>query len=170
MAGDVPAYRSFLDQLTHLLKSYFRKRLGDSSEVDDLIQEALLAVHHRRHTFSNQVPITAWIHAIARYKYVDWLRAKTRHTSLFEPLGEMDAPATDPIAAWQAKWDIRRLLATLPAKQRQAIEYVKLHGFSVAEAAIAMGTSEGAIKISVHRGLKAMGHLLSGDHFEPESP
>jgi len=169
MSGDVTAYRSFLEQLTDLLKSYFRKRFGDSSEVDDLIQEAMLAIHHRRHTFSNQVPITAWIHAIARYKCADWLREKKRHALLFEPLGEIDAPAADPIAAWQAKWDIRRLLATLPAKQRQAIEYVKLYGFSVAEAAIAMGMTEGAIKISVHRGLKAMGHLLSGDHFEPES-
>ena len=48
------------------------------------------------------------------------------------------------------------MLQTLPDKQRLPIEYVKLEGLSVVETARLTGLSESAVKVGVHRGLKAL--------------
>src|ERR1700732_4095339 len=72
LAGDAVAYRMFLDELTAHLRSYLRRRLGGlPDEVEDLLQELLLAVHNKRHTYDPKPPLTAWVQAIARYKLVD---------------------------------------------------------------------------------------------------
>jgi RNA polymerase sigma-70 factor, ECF subfamily len=159
VAGDPPSYRGFLVMLDALLRRYFRKRLTDrAADVDDLVQEAVLAVHHRRHTFSGTVPITVWVHAIARHKFIDLLRADASRAALFEPIdaAACEAAGPDDIAAWQARRDLHRLLARLPSSQRQAIEAMKVEGLSVSEAARATGLSESAVKVYVHRGLRAL--------------
>jgi RNA polymerase sigma-70 factor, ECF subfamily len=158
IAGDAASYREFLLLLEALLRGYFRKRLTDrAADVDDLVQEAVLAVHHRRHTFGGAVPMTAWIHAIARHKFIDLLRADASRGALFEPLLEAtEAVGVDVIGAWQAQRDLCSLLAALPLKQRAAIEAVKLQGLSVVEAARSTGLSESAVKVYVHRGLRAL--------------
>src|SRR5512145_2013831 len=73
--GDAVAYRRFLDALAGHLRAYYRRRLfALPDEVEDLVQEALIAVHNQRHTYDAAQPLTAWVHAIARYKMVDLLR------------------------------------------------------------------------------------------------
>jgi RNA polymerase sigma-70 factor, ECF subfamily len=160
--GDAAAYRRFLDSLLDLLRSYFRQRLSGSEDVEDLVQEAVITVHQRRHTFSGQVPITAWIHAIARYKLMDWLR---EHVSERQERGEWSddaVPACDGHRAWEARRDLQRLLTLLPDKQRMAILHVRIWGSSVREAAQRMGISESDVKISVHRGLRALSFNVPG--------
>jgi RNA polymerase sigma-70 factor (ECF subfamily) len=158
LGGDAASYREFLLMLEAMLRGYFRKRLIErAADIDDLVQEAVLAVHRRRHTYERSVPVTVWIHAIARHKFIDLLRADAARAALFEPLDDAsEAMRSDPIGAWQAGWDLQRLLGTLPDKQRAAIEAVKLQGLSVAEAARSTGLSESAVKVYVHRGLRAL--------------
>lgn len=163
LGGDAKAYRAFLEQLDSLLRRFFGKRLHQRPEdLEDLVQEVLLAVHARRHTYSGRVPVTAWIHAIARYKFVDWLRSKGR-APVAEPLEAHHDVASDPIEAMHATWDLGKLLATLPAKQQLPIIYTKLQGLSVREASGLTGMTEAAIKVAVHRGLKAMGMKPAGE-------
>ena len=96
IGGDAACYREFLVMVESMLRRYFRRRLTDrAADIDDLVQEAVLAVHHRRHTFGRAVPVTVWIHAIARHKFVDLLRADSSRAALFEPMSESsewDAP------------------------------------------------------------------------------
>ncbi|MBA2722747.1 MAG: sigma-70 family RNA polymerase sigma factor [Methylibium sp.] len=154
--GDCVAYRRFLDQLLLLLRAYYRKRLSESADVEDLVQEAVLAIHDRRHTFGGMVPITAWIHAIARHKLLDWLRLHAAERREAAELSPGPEPSAQMIEPWQAERDVRLLLATLPDRQRAAIEQVRLLGCSVREVAAALGMSEAAVKVSVHRGIKAL--------------
>jgi RNA polymerase sigma-70 factor, ECF subfamily len=165
VGGDAACYREFLVMVESMLRGYFRRRLSErAADVDDLVQEAVLAVHHRTHTFDGKVPVTVWIHAIARHKFIDLLRADASRAALFEPTGDAAADTagsegradTDSLAAWQAQWDVRRLLATLPLKQRVAIEAVKIDGLSTGDAARRTGLSESAVKVYVHRGLRAL--------------
>ena len=73
--GDAASYHQFLKALSAHLRAYFRKRLFQRlDEAEDLVQETLLAVHNRRHTYRSNQPLTAWVHAIARYKLIDLLR------------------------------------------------------------------------------------------------
>lgn len=158
LGGDAPAYHRFLKDLSAYLRAYFRKRLFQRpDDVEDLVQETLLAVHNQRHTYRHDQPLTAWVHAIARYKLVDLLRAQSSREALTDPLDdELELFAASDTEAADAKKDLGRLLATLPDRQRLPIVHVKLEGLSVVEAAQRTGMSESAVKIGVHRGLKAL--------------
>jgi len=162
--GDAAAYHRFLKALSAHLRAYFRKRLFQRpDEVEDLVQETLLAVHNQRHTYRLDLPLTAWVHAIARYKLVDLLRAHTSREALTDPLDdELELFAVSDTEADEARKDLNKLLAGLPERQRLPIVHVKLEGLSVVEAAQLTGMSESAIKIGVHRGLKALAAKIRG--------
>jgi RNA polymerase sigma-70 factor, ECF subfamily len=164
LGGDAAAYHRFLKALSAHLRAYFRKRLFQRpDEVEDLVQETLLAVHNQRHTYRSDQPLTAWVHAIARYKLVDLLRARASREALTDPLDdELEVFATSDTDAADARKDLGQLLASLPDRQRLPIVHVKLEGLSVVEAAQLTGMSESAIKIGVHRGLKALAARIKG--------
>ena len=159
--GDAAAYRSFLQASSAHLRAFFRRRLQRwPDEVEDLVQECLLAIHNQRLTYDTAVPLTSWIHAIARYKWIDWLRRHGRREAQHQPYDEEDDTqqlfsSADAEAA-EASRDLGKLLATLPAQQRDAIVHTKLDGWSVRDTAAAMGISEASVKVAVHRGLKAL--------------
>ena len=164
LSGDTAAYHGFLKALSAHLRAYFRKRLFQRpDEVEDLVQETLLAVHNQRQTYRSDQPLTAWVHAIARYKLVDLLRARASREALTDPLDdELEVFASSDTDAADAKKDLHKLLASLPERQRLPIVHVKLEGLSVVEAAQLTGMSESAIKIGVHRGLKALAAKIRG--------
>jgi RNA polymerase sigma-70 factor (ECF subfamily) len=157
--GDAQAYAGFLRETAALLRPFFRRRLAQlPDDVEDLVQETLLAVHNKRHTYDAAQPVTAWMYAIARYKLVDLLRARAGREALHDPIDdELPELGSDAApAAQEAQRDLRVLLAQLPDKQRLPIQYVKIDGLSVEEAAKLTGLSPSAVKIGVHRGLKAL--------------
>ena len=158
LAGDATAYRRFLAELTRHLRGFLRKRIPRfPDDVEDLVQEILLAVHNARHTYRSDEPLTAWVHAIARYKLMDFFRARARCECLNEPIdnyAEIFAVTVDEPS--EARRDISKLIERLPDKQRLSILHVKLQGLSVAETAQLTGLSESTVKVSVHRGLKAL--------------
>ena len=162
--GDAAAYHQFLKALSAHLRAYFRKRLFQrTDEVEDIVQDTLIAVHNQRHTYRADQPLTAWVHAIARYKLIDLLRARASGESLNVPLDdELALFAASDTEAREAKKDLDTLLAGLPDRQRLPIVHVKIEGLSVVEAAQRTGMSESAIKIGVHRGLKALPAKIRG--------
>lgn len=162
--GDAGAYREFLADLTRLLRGYIRKRIPQMhDDVEDIVQEILLAVHNARHTYRTDEPLTAWVHAIAHYKLMDFFRARARRGSLTESIDDyIDIFAAPDDEPGEARRDIGKLLDHLPDKQKLSIMHVKLHGLSVAEAARLTGLSESAVKVSVHRGLKALAAKVRG--------
>ena len=162
--GDAAAYHRFLQRLGALLRGYFRRRLQQlPDEVEDLVQETLMAVHAQRQTYRRGEPLTAWVHAVARYKLVDLWRRRERHDALNEPLDdELAVFATDDHEAGAARRDLGRMLEQLPANQRLPIQHTKLEGLSVQETAALTGMSESAVKVGVHRGLKALARQWKG--------
>ena len=162
LAGDAPAYQAFLQRLSAHLRAFLRRRLfGWPDDVEDLVQECLLALHNQRHSYQPDQPLTAWVHAIARYKLIDLLRAKSAREALHEPLDDdMALFAASDTEASDARRDLQALLRTLPDRHRVPIEHVKLAGLSVAETAQRTGMSESAVKVGVHRGLKALAAKL----------
>lgn len=162
--GDGAAYHAFLQRLSGHLRAFLARRLfGWPDEVEDLVQECLLAMHNQRHTYQSDQPLTAWVHAIARYKLIDLLRAKSVREALHDPLDdELEVFAASATEASDARRDLAGLLATLPQRQRLPIEHVKLQGLSVAETAQLTGMSESAVKVGIHRGLKALAAKIKG--------
>src|SRR5690606_5113329 len=89
LAGDERAWRSLLETLARHLRAWLRMRVQAAPEdIEDLVQEVLLAVHLQRHTWNPKLPLAPWVQAIARYRSIDWLRARSarggRHASLDE--------------------------------------------------------------------------------------
>ena len=121
----------------------------------------LLAVHNKRHTYDSKQPLTAWVQAIARYKLVDLLRRRSRGDVLTDPLDEDDQVfATTATDAAEVQYDVAKLLRGLPDRQRLPILYVKIEGASVTDTAARTGMSESAVKVGIHRGLKALAERI----------
>ena len=162
LAGEAAAYEAFLRELGAILRAFLRGRLARvPDEVEDLVQETLIAVHNQRHTYDAGQPVTAWAHAIARYKMIDFLRRRSIREAVQEPLeDDADFLASSDEEAREARRDLAVLLGQLPDRHRLPIVHVKLEGLSVAEAAKRTGMSESAVKVGVHRGLKALAALI----------
>ena len=165
LAGDATAYHAFLKELSAHLRAFLRGRLTRlPDEVEDLVQETLLAVHNQRHTYDAGQPLTAWIHAIARYKLIDFLRRRAGREALNDPLDdEIEVFAASDTEPMDARRDLAKLLERLPDRHRLPIIHMKLEGRSVVEAARLTGMSEAAVKVGVHRGLKALAAMIRGE-------
>lgn len=159
--GGAAEYHRCLQRMGALLRGYFRRRLQQlPDEVEDLVQETLIAVHAQRHTYRRSEPLTAWVHAVARYKLVDLWRRRARHEALHDPLDDdLAVFATSDHDAADTRRDLGHLLDQLPSHQRLPILHTKLEGLSVQETAELTGMSESAVKVGVHRGLKALARI-----------
>ncbi|MFY1664045.1 sigma-70 family RNA polymerase sigma factor [Pseudomonas sp. Pseu.R1] len=166
--GDRASYQEFLRVVSVHLRSFVRRRLERRpGDAEDLVQEVLLAVHNAHQTYDPGQRVTAWIHAIARYKLADFFRNAARRGDRDEFLDEQsDLFAQTDENHVEAKRDIGRLLQQLPARERLPIIHVKLEGLSVQETATLIGQSTSAVKVNIHRGLKALAVLIRGtrDH------
>ena len=162
--GNSAAYHTCLQRLSGYLRAFLAKRLfGWPDDVEDLVQESLLAMHNQRHTYQPDQPLTAWAYAIARYKMIDLLRSKSVREGLHDPIDDESQLFTaSQTEASDARRDLGGLLQTLPERQRLPIMHVKLQGLSVAETAALTGMSESAVKVGIHRGLKALAVRVKG--------
>jgi RNA polymerase sigma-70 factor (ECF subfamily) len=163
--GDAASHRALLDRLSRRLRAYYKgklARIGRSVvEAEDLVQEAVLAIHLKRHTYDPADLLTPWVHAIARYKLIDFLR-RTRMSISDVPIEEADTiMAHDDTADAESTYDLKRLMQRLPEKMRCSIEAVKLDGQSIAEAADRCGISESGVKVNIHRGFKTLASLIA---------
>ena len=138
IAGDEGVYRRLLEDIgrsvrTMARSAFARARVGDA-DIEDAVQETLLAIHLKRHTWDPEQPLAPWVYAIARHKVVDALRRRGRRR--VEPLENFEeflaAPeAEDP----HALSDARKLLETLAPRQRDIVTSISLDGQSIAATA-----------------------------------
>ncbi len=164
IAGDSAAYQSLLTALGGWLRTRMRARLArygcHDLDAEETVQEALLAIHLKRHTWRPDEPITPWVAAIARNKLVDQLRRRRRRAEL--PLDDFleeelgSAPAEEPSTGQ----DVERVLASLNERQREIVRLVAIEGRSSRDAAGRLGMSEGALRVALHRCLRGLASKL----------
>ncbi len=156
LGGDKAAYRDLLSALGPFLRGFFRRRLGPgSADSEDLVQDVLLAIHLKRHTYDTAQPFTPWVWGVARYKLLDhFRRVGARRTVPLDDAGELFAE--ENVEEGAVRRDVSRLLETLPTRTRGLFTDVKLTGLSVREAADRVGMTETAAKVSLHRGMKTL--------------
>jgi RNA polymerase sigma-70 factor (ECF subfamily) len=154
--GDAAAHAALLTELAAVLRMHIRRNLGVAqADVEDLVQEALIAVHLRREHYDPSRAFLPWVFAIARYKWIDRIRQQRLASGLdLEEAWDLACP--DAAEQTCASLDLQNLLAELPQRQREAIESTKLEGLSIAETAMRFGISQSAVKVYVHRGIKAL--------------
>jgi RNA polymerase sigma-70 factor, ECF subfamily len=155
--GDDEAYRRLLGRVSLWLRVVVRRGLlaagRGPADSEDVVQEALLAMHLKRHTWDETQPIEPWLRAIARYKMVDHLRRRGFHDHVgIDAYAEQIAVTVDA----DASVDSQALLGGLPERQRRIVEEISLEGRRAAEVAERLGMSEGAVRVTLHRALKAL--------------
>ncbi len=155
--GDKQAYTVLLTEAQLWLERYFRRRCPPA-QLDDLVQEVLMALHNKRSTFDPSRAFLPWLAAIARYRWIDHLRKVYR--SAEDELGDHDAAEDSEEEAIMARMSLERLFVHLPEKQSEVIEMCKIEGLSISEAAERTGQSESAVKVNIHRGLKKLSALV----------
>ena len=131
------------------------KRIGLSpGDTDDVLQETLLAIHIKRHTWSADRPILPWVRAIARHKAIDMVRRRGRRAEVpVEQVADvLPAPAHSP----DRSLPLQRFLDELPRRQRQVVEALAMKGASVQETASRLNMTRGAVYVAFHRALDAL--------------
>jgi RNA polymerase sigma-70 factor (ECF subfamily) len=163
-SGDSGAYNQLLTRIEKMLQSYVRKSVRDDM-AEDVIQEIILGIHAKRNTFNTEQFFLPWLYAIARYKVIDYIRAKgKREVLLIDPEDSESLLASDILLASDffgvvdsfTVDDLESLFVDLPEKQREVIKSVKIDGLSIKETSTKLNLTESDIKISIHRALKTL--------------
>jgi RNA polymerase sigma-70 factor (ECF subfamily) len=161
-AGDQAAYARLLADILPVVRRIVAKRWRGQEDAEDVVQDALLSLHAVRHTYDPARPFLPWLTAIVEHRAADQLRRRYRRSGREE---EFDL-AAETFSAVETNTDsldaepLRRAVANLPPGQRQAVELVKLKEMSLAEASARTGMSTGALKVAVHRAIKALKEKL----------
>lgn len=155
-AGNGAVYHRLLVEVGAWLRRYFARRLPPG-QVDDAVQDTLLAIHAKRHTYDPARPFGPWLAAVARHKWIDRLRAM--RAAAAESLTD-DIAVGDHESAVTSAWALEGLLQRLTPAQSDAIRLVKLQGHSVQEASVRTRQSASLVKVNIHRGLARLAALV----------
>ena len=161
--GDTAAYASFLAALAPVLRGIVRARAGgiDAALREDIVQEVLLTVHLKRHTWADDRPVRPWVYAITRYKIVDALRQNGRGIALpVEDFADI-IPAEAEADPFEAR-DTDRLLDQLDDRSRSILRAVVYEETKLADLGPRFGLSEGAARVALHRALGKLHALRRG--------
>jgi RNA polymerase sigma-70 factor (ECF subfamily) len=166
--GDRAAYERLLHEILPFIHALAARQHRAPDRIEDVAQEVLLTIHRVRHTYDPSRPFSPWLAAIAQRRSIDLLRRRGRieaaETSNAEAYETFAAPvANRQEAGRDAKATLGRAVAGLPPGQRQALELVKLRELSLADASRLSGKSAGALKVNVHRALKALRARLKAE-------
>jgi RNA polymerase sigma-70 factor (ECF subfamily) len=169
ITGDTAAYRQLLNSLAPSLRAAVRRGFAQAgaalNDVEDVVQETLLALHLKRHTWHPDQPLGPWVRAIARHKLIDALRRRGRRTEV--PIEAV----LDLLAAEQPRDDLdrqdaERLVNDLRGRQQAIVRAISIEGQSIREVAQRLDMKEGAVRVALHRGLKALAAMHRKGHEE----
>ena len=163
IAGDSVAYHRLLKAITPILRAVARRQLAQAGQPvdqsEDIVQDTLLAVHLKRHTWNAEYAFAPWLFAIARNKLIDALRRRGRRTFLnIEDFVEIIA--SEPPAATVPPTEVETHLNRLPTRQREVLQSVAVGSASIRATAAKLSMSEGAVRVALHRGLATLARLL----------
>lgn len=165
--GDGVAYAALLVVLASTARQYVRNRLGDVAWVDDVAQETLLTIHSARRTYDPHRPFAPWFYAILSNRMIDVLRREKRvsarefGTDVLPELASTGPPSHEDSDAVDPQ-RLKTALDALPERQREIVSALKLKDESVKEVSERLGMSQSAVKVTAHRGYKALRRLLGG--------
>ena len=172
--GDAAAYERLLGEIAEALRRLVRWRLGrlglDGHETEDLVQEVLIGLHTKRHTWDEGRPFLPWVHAIARYKLADAARRLRREARYRRdvPPDQWETLFAAPEEDFdRALVDLDRHVNGLPVGQREVVRALAIDGATVRATAQRLRTSEGAVRVTLHRALQ---RLAAAAHLERAKP
>ena len=165
-SGDHAAYQQLLREISPLIRALVRRHCSNRADIEEMVQDTLLTLHRVRHTYDPGRPFCPWLAAIAWRRSIDALRRGmrvSRHETSDHIAYETfaDAAANSDLEGVHSAEEVEALLQLLPARQREALQALKLRQMTLAEASAASGQSVAALKVNTHRALKTLRGLLA---------
>jgi RNA polymerase sigma-70 factor, ECF subfamily len=159
MSGDSAAYHRLLRAVTPVLRAAARRGLARAGQPvdqsEDIVQDILLAVHLKRHTWDTNAPFAPWLFAIARNKLIDALRRRGRR--VFVNIDDFaETLPGEPITETAPASEVAAQLQSLPARQREVLQSIAVEAASIKDTAAKLSMSEGAVRVALHRGLASL--------------
>jgi RNA polymerase sigma-70 factor, ECF subfamily len=161
--GDAVVYERMLKEVANALRRSLAPRLVrvglGAHEAEDLVQEILIGLHRKRNTWDPARPFLPWLHTITRYKLIDFIRHRRGDTrrrvdlALEDWVEIVESPADE---ADCSTWEVDRHLAVLPVSQRKIVRAIAVEGASVRSVAQGLATSEGAVRVTLHRAIRRL--------------
>jgi RNA polymerase sigma-70 factor (ECF subfamily) len=152
IAGDERAYAVFLERTAPLVRGFVRRRIVQGGvDPEDVVQDTLLAIHLKRHTWLTDAAVLPWVYAIARHKLIDAFRRRGRHIEI--DIDDIAETFAEPENDKASEREIGRALETLAPGQRSVVSAISVEGRSITETAQKLGMSEVAVRVALHRGL-----------------
>lgn len=164
IGGDEAAYGRLLRSLAPALRAAARRGLARANVADfdaeDVVQETLLAIHLKRHTWDPGQPVSPWVFAIAHHKLIDAMRRQGRriHVPIEDVADALEDNSEPPAFAYE----VERHVKALSPRQRDVVRSISVEGQSIGETAQRLGMTEGAVRVSLHRGLAALAAKMRG--------
>ncbi|WP_375175218.1 sigma-70 family RNA polymerase sigma factor [Pseudooceanicola sp.] len=162
MRGDGAAYGAFLAEITPVLRGIVRARTGGAEDGEDIVQEVLLAVHSKRHTWREDEPVTPWLYAIARYKAADAGRRRGRQGPQV-PIDDLADVLPEEAGETTAARDLAVLLDRIDDRAARIVRAVGIEGRSAGEIGVELNMSEGAVRVAYHRAMVRLKDLAETD-------
>ncbi len=162
--GSSSSYETLLTEVYMFLQSYITRKISNSSQVEDVIQEVLMALHHSRHTYDCKKSFMSWFLAITHYKISDYLRVQFKHqiSELDENIVDSAADALSLLIENQSLRAVQLALSELEQKPREVVNLLKLEGFKISEVAKKLNLSEANVKVIAHRAYQQLEVKLRG--------
>jgi RNA polymerase sigma-70 factor (ECF subfamily) len=159
MAGDSAAYHRLLKAITPVLRAASRRGLARAGQppdqAEDIVQDILLAVHLKRHTWDANAPFAPWLFAIARNKLIDALRRRGKR--VFVNIDDFaETLSEEPKAETASVAEVTAQLNTLPQRQREVLQSIAVESASIKDTAKKFAMSEGAVRVALHRALSSL--------------
>jgi RNA polymerase sigma-70 factor (ECF subfamily) len=159
ISGDSAAYHRLLKAVTPVLRAAARRGLARAGQPvdqsEDIVQDILLAVHLKRHTWDTGAPFAPWLFAIARNKLIDSLRRRGRR--VFVNIDDFaETLPGEPAAETASASEVAAQLESLPARQREVLQSIAVESASIKDTAAKYSMSEGAVRVALHRGLASL--------------
>jgi RNA polymerase sigma-70 factor (ECF subfamily) len=152
--GDEKAYAEFLASVAGLVRAMARRRIAHAVDPEDVVQETLLAIHLKRHTWRTDSVVLPWVFAIARHKLIDAFRRRGRRIEV--DIADFAETLAEPARETASERDVKRALGRLAPVQQRVVTSISVEGCSIAETARALGMKETAVRVALHRGLAAI--------------
>lgn len=156
---------------------YLLRMVGNRPLAEDLLQDTFTAAYTHRNTFRGSGSAKAWLFTIARNGARNALRDGSRTVTdgeaLTRALAALPADARGPedeLLRLELRAEILAALQRLPAARREAVVLRDIEGLSYAEIAAITGSSEGAVRVQVHRARQQLQDLLAPYLCSDETP
>jgi RNA polymerase sigma factor (sigma-70 family) len=162
LVGDQLAYQRLLSGIAPHVRGLARRVLPHTrdTDIEDIVQETLLALHLKRETWDKSRAFLPWLNAVARHKAIDAVRRRGGRIEI--EIDDVIDHLAAPEGGGTSSLDAETVLAWLDPRDRAIVEQIYLHGSNAAEVGARLGMSEGAVRVALHRALRVLSSRFNG--------